>query len=87
MYVGVRRREPPRRSQAWSYAWSARGGTVNVRADRPGRFTADLAPGTYQVTITDHGPTADGLPMQPTPGAIVVPHAGGHPVRLVISIK
>ena len=22
--VGVRRREPPRRSQAWSYAWSAR---------------------------------------------------------------
>ncbi len=63
------------------------GGSVNVRADRRGRFTADLAPGRYQVTITGHGPTANGLPMQPTPGAIVVPHAAGRPVRLVVSIK
>jgi hypothetical protein len=60
---------------------------VNVRADRRGRFTADLAPGTYRVAITGHGPTANGLPMQPTPHEIVVPHAGGHPLRLVVSIK
>ena len=63
------------------------GGSVNVRADRRGRFTADLAPGTYRVAITGHGPTANGLPMQPTPHEIVVPHAGGHPLRLVVSIK
>ena len=63
------------------------GGSVNVRADRRGRFTADLAPGTYRVAITDHGPTANGLPMQPTPHKIVVPHAGGPPLRLVVSIK
>ncbi len=31
------------------------GGSVNVRADRRGRFTAYLAPGTYRVTITGHG--------------------------------
>jgi hypothetical protein len=62
------------------------GGSVNVRADRRGRFTADLAPGTYRVTITGHGPTANGAPMQPTPDEIVVPRAGGHPVRLVVSI-
>jgi hypothetical protein len=61
--------------------------SVNVRADRLGRFTAALAPGRYRVTITGHGPTADGLPMQPRPDAIVVPHAGGHPLRLVVSIK
>ena len=35
------------------------GGSVNVRADRRGRFTADLAPGTYRVTITGHGPTGE----------------------------
>jgi hypothetical protein len=63
------------------------GGSVHVRADRSGRFTADLAPGRYRVTITGHGPTADGLLMQPMPDAIVVPHAGVHPVRLVVSIK
>jgi hypothetical protein len=63
------------------------GGSVNVRADRLGRFTADLAPGTYRVSITGRGPTADGLPMQPRPHAIVVPQAGGHPVRLIVSIK
>jgi len=63
------------------------GGSVNVRADRRGRFTADLAPGRYRVTITGHGPTANGVPMQPTPDAIVVPHARGGPVRLVVSIK
>ena len=43
------------------------GGSVNVRADRRGRFTADLAPGHYRVTITGHGPMSDGLPMQPQP--------------------
>jgi hypothetical protein len=63
------------------------GGSVQVRADRRGRFNADLAPGSYQVTITGHGPTANGLPMQPTPDAILVPHAAGHPLRLVVSIK
>jgi hypothetical protein len=63
------------------------GGSVNVRADRRGWFTADLVPGSYQVTITGNGPTADGHPMQPRPDAIVVPHAGDHPVRLVVSIK
>jgi hypothetical protein len=62
-------------------------GSVNVRADRRGRFTADLAPGTYRVTITGHGPTADGALMQPTPDVIVVPGVGRHPVRLVVSIK
>jgi hypothetical protein len=60
---------------------------VQVRADRRGRFNADLAPGGYQVTITGHGPTANGLPMRPTPDAILVPHAAGHPLRLVVSIK
>jgi hypothetical protein len=30
------------------------GGSVSVRADRGGRFNADLAPGIYQVTITGH---------------------------------
>jgi hypothetical protein len=63
------------------------GGSVNVRADRRGRFTADLAPGRYRVTVTGHGPTSNGVPMQPTADAIVVPHAGGDPVRLVVSIK
>jgi hypothetical protein len=63
------------------------GGSVNVRADRRGRFTADLVPGRYRVTITGHGPTSDGLLMQPRPDEIVVPQAGGHPVRLVVSIK
>ena len=57
------------------------GGSVNVRADRRGRFTADLAPGTYRVTITGHGPTANGQPMQPTPDTIRVPRAPGHPLR------
>lgn len=60
---------------------------MNVRADSRGRFTADLVPGTYQVTITGHGPTANGQPMQPRPDAILVPHAGDHPVRRVVSIK
>ena len=63
------------------------GGSVNVRADRRGRFTADLAPGTYKVTITGHGPTADGLPMQPTPHRIVVPPAARYPLRRIVSIK
>ena len=63
------------------------GGSVNVRADRRGRFTADLAPGTYRVAITGHGPTANGQPMQPTPDTIRVPHAPGHPLRLAVSIK
>jgi len=63
------------------------GGSVNVRANRRGRFTAVLAPGTYQVTITGHGPTASGQPMQPTPDTIRVPHAPGHPLRLAVSIK
>jgi hypothetical protein len=63
------------------------GGSVQVRADRRGRFNADLAPGSYQVTITGHGPTANGLPMQPTPDAMLVAHAAGHPVRLVVSVK
>lgn len=63
------------------------GGSVNVRADRRGRFTADLAPGPYRVTITGHGPTADGVLMQPRPDAIVVGRAGGHPVRLVVSVR
>jgi hypothetical protein len=63
------------------------GGSVHVRADRRGRFTADLVPGRYRVTITGHGPTSDGLLMQPRPDEIVVPQAGGHPVRLVVSIK
>ena len=63
------------------------GRSVNVRADRRGRFAADLAPGTYRVAITGHEPTADGAPMQPTPDVIVVPRAGGHTVRLVVSIK
>ncbi|HVI16734.1 MAG TPA: hypothetical protein VM712_00050, partial [Gaiellales bacterium] len=63
------------------------GGSVNLRADQRGRFTVDLAPGTYRVTITGHGPTANGLPMQPTPTAIVVPHARGERVRLVVPIK
>ena len=63
------------------------GGSVNVRADHRGRFTADLAPGTYRVTITGHGPTANGQPMQPTPDTIRVPRAPGHPLRLAVSIK
>jgi hypothetical protein len=63
------------------------GGSVNLRADRHGRFTADVAPGTYLVTITGHGPTANGRPMQPTPTTIAAPHAGGDPVRLVVSVK
>jgi hypothetical protein len=62
------------------------GGSVQVRADRRGRFNVDLAPGGYQIRITGHGPTANGLPMQPTPDAILVPHAAGHPLRLVVSI-
>jgi hypothetical protein len=62
------------------------GGSVNVRADRRGRFTADLSPGRYRVTITGHGPTSDGLPMQPQPNAIVVRRASRHRVRLVVSI-
>jgi hypothetical protein len=63
------------------------GGSVNVRGDRRGRFTAALAPGTYRVTITGHGPMANGVPMLPTPHAIVVPHASGGSIRLVVSIK
>ena len=63
------------------------GGSVNVRADRRGRFTADLAPGTYRVMITGHGPTANGQPMQPTPDTIRVPYAPGHPLLLAVSIK
>ena len=63
------------------------GGSIHVRADRRGRFTADLAPGRYRVTITGHGPMSDGRLMQPMPDAIVVEHAGAQPVRLVVSIK
>ena len=63
------------------------GGSVNVRTDGRGRFTADLVPGTYRVAITGHGPTANGQPMQPTPDTIRVPHAPGHPLRLAVSIK
>ena len=63
------------------------GGSVNVRADHRGRFTAALAPGTYRVAITGHGPTANGQPMQPTPDTIRVPRAPGHPLPLAVSIK
>jgi hypothetical protein len=61
-------------------------GSATVRADRRGRFTLLLRPGTYRITITGHVPTANGRPLQPSPGVIHVRRAGP-PIRLVVSIK
>jgi hypothetical protein len=62
------------------------GGSAAVRADRQGRFTMLLRPGTYRITITGHGPAVNGRPLQPHPDVIHVRPAGP-PIRLVVSIK
>jgi hypothetical protein len=51
------------------------GGSVNVRTDGRGRFTADVVAGRYLVAVAGNGPTANGQPMQPTPDTIREPHA------------
>jgi hypothetical protein len=61
-------------------------GSVTGRADRHGRFTLLLEPGTYRITITGHGPESDGRPMQPVPNVIHVGPSGAR-VRLVVSIR
>lgn len=61
------------------------GGSATGRADRHGRFTFLLAPGTYRITITGHGPESDGRPMQPVPDVIHVRPSGPR-LRLVVSI-
>jgi hypothetical protein len=61
-------------------------GSAAVRADRQGRFTLLLRPGTYRITITGNGPTVNGRPLQPYPGVIHV-RPEGPPIRLIVSIK
>jgi hypothetical protein len=61
-------------------------GSASGRADRHGRFTLLLKPGTYRVTLTGDGPESDGRPMQPVPNMIHVRPSGGR-IRLVVSIK
>jgi hypothetical protein len=62
------------------------GGSTTGRADRHGRFTLLLRPGTYRIAITGHGPESDGRPMQPVPNVIHVGPSGAR-VRLVVSIR
>jgi hypothetical protein len=61
------------------------GRSAVVHTDRSGRFSFDVEPGTYRVTITRGGPQTDGGSIQPFPRVIHVPHAGR--VRLVVSIR
>ena len=60
-------------------------GAADVRTDGHGRFVADLAPGTYTVTVTGGGPQADGQPIQPVPHVIHIPRSGR--LRLVVNIR
>ncbi len=62
------------------------GGTATVRANRHGRFVFLLRPGTYRITVTGHGPEADGRPIQPVPDVIHVRPSGPR-IRLVVSIS
>jgi hypothetical protein len=61
------------------------GGTATVRADRHGRFTLLMQPGTYRVKITGHDPAFGGDPVQPMPRMIHVRRSGQR-IRLVVSI-
>ena len=56
-----------------------------VHTDRHGRFSFDVEPGTYRVTITRGGPQMDSGSIQPSPRVIHVPHSGQ--VRLVVNIR
>jgi hypothetical protein len=62
------------------------GGSTTGRADRHGRFTLLLHPGTYRITITGHGPESDGRPMQPVPNVIHVGRSGAR-IHLVVAIR
>jgi hypothetical protein len=61
--------------------------SVSVQADKHGRFGVQLAPGTYQVEITGHAPTADGRPLPARPGHIHVLSGSSAPVHLFVDIK
>jgi hypothetical protein len=77
---------PTHRSQRG--APPGRRGRLGDRSRRPPRpIQCRPRAGFYPVTITGHGPQANGLPMQPTPEAILIPHAAGLPLRPVVSIK
>jgi hypothetical protein len=71
---------------AAAFRVAATNGSASGRADRHGRFTLLLKPGTYRVTITGHGPESDGRPMQPVPDVIHVEPPGTR-IRLVVSIR
>jgi hypothetical protein len=60
------------------------GRSAVVHTGRHGRFTFDVAPGTYRVTITAGGPQADGGSIQPFPRLVHVPRSGR--LRLVVNI-
>jgi hypothetical protein len=62
------------------------GDAVSIRADSNGRFTADVAPGSYRVEVTRHAPQSDGEWMPTTPDRIVVTR-DPTTVRPVVSIK
>lgn len=59
--------------------------SVVAHTDRHGRFSLEVEPGTYRVTITRGGPQTDSGSIQPFPRVIHVPHSGR--VRLVVSIR
>jgi hypothetical protein len=56
------------------------GGSADVRTDRHGRFTVDVAPGTYTVSIT-----TGGVSPVTVPHIVHVPDAGR--LRLVVNIR
>ena len=56
-----------------------------AETDRHGRFSVDVEPGTYRVTITRGGPQMGTGPIQPFPRVIHVPHGGR--LRLVVNIR
>jgi len=61
--------------------------SVNVRADKDGRFAVDLPPGRYRVIVTGHAPQADGGWLPTIPSALTVTSGRTKPLRLVVSIR
>jgi uncharacterized surface anchored protein len=63
-------------------------GSESVRADRDGRFSVDLPPGTYRVVVTGHAPRTDRNWDVTNPSAVTISSSEtAKPLLLVFSIK
>jgi hypothetical protein len=61
--------------------------SANVRADGNGRFSVDLAPGTYHVVVTGHAPRTDDHWDGTHPPDVTISPSPAKPLLLVFSIK